>query len=85
MKCLEKSRERRYETANGLARDIQRYLSHQPVEARPPSSGNRIKKFLERNRSSASAVALDVVLFLAGFIGTALGWFEARRQSTAPC
>lgn len=81
MKCLEKSRERRYETANGLARDIQRYLSHQPVEARPPSSGYRIKKFLERNRSSASAVALGVVLFLAGFIGTALGWFEARRQT----
>ena len=39
MKCLEKHRERRYETANGLARDIQRYLADEPVEARPPSGG----------------------------------------------
>ena len=39
MKCLEKQRERRYETANGLARDIQRYLADEPVEARPPSRG----------------------------------------------
>ena len=37
MKCLEKDRTRRYETANGLARDIQRYLSDEPVEACPPS------------------------------------------------
>jgi eukaryotic-like serine/threonine-protein kinase len=39
MKCLEKQRDRRYETANGLARDIQRYLVDEPVEARPPSMG----------------------------------------------
>jgi serine/threonine protein kinase len=81
MKCLEKSRERRYETANGLARDIQRYLSHQPVEARPPSSSYRIKKFLERNRGSAIATGLCAVLLLAGFIGTALGLLEARKQA----
>ena len=42
MKCLEKQRERRYETANGLARDIQRYLSDEVVEARPPSAGYRL-------------------------------------------
>ena len=39
MKCLEKQRDRRYETANGLARDIQRYLADEPVEARPPQRG----------------------------------------------
>ena len=38
MKCLEKHRERRYETANALARDVQRYLADEPVEARPPSA-----------------------------------------------
>jgi eukaryotic-like serine/threonine-protein kinase len=81
MKCLEKSRERRYETANGLARDIQRYLTHQPVEARPPSSSYRIKKLLERNRGSAIAACLCAVLFLAGFIGTAWGLLEARKQT----
>ena len=44
MKCLEKQRERRYETANGLARDIQRYLADEPVEARPPSAGYRLRQ-----------------------------------------
>ena len=50
MKCLEKQRERRYETANGLARDIQRFLADEPVEARPPSTGYRFGKFLRRNK-----------------------------------
>ena len=44
MRCLEKQRDRRYETANGLARDIQRYLTDEPVEARPPSAGYRLQK-----------------------------------------
>ena len=50
MKCLEKRRDRRYETANGLARDLQRYLADEPVEARPPNAGYRLSKFLKRNR-----------------------------------
>ena len=50
MKCLEKQRDRRYETANGLARDIQRYLADEAVEARPPSAGYRLGKFLKRNK-----------------------------------
>src|SRR5262249_36550260 len=44
MKCLEKDRARRYETANGLARDVQRYLADEPVEACPPSAGYRLRK-----------------------------------------
>ena len=47
MKCLEKHRERRYETAERLARDIQRYLADEAVEARPPSAGYRFSKFLQ--------------------------------------
>ena len=39
MKCLEKDRSRRYETANGVARELQRYLADEVVEARPPSAG----------------------------------------------
>jgi eukaryotic-like serine/threonine-protein kinase len=46
IECLEKSRDRRYETANGLARDIQCYLADEPVEARPPAAGYRFSKFL---------------------------------------
>ncbi len=49
MKCLEKQRERRYETANGLARDIQRFLADEPVEARPPSAGYRLRKLIHLN------------------------------------
>ena len=55
MKCLEKQRERRYETANGLARDIQRYLADEAVEARPPSAGYRLGKFLKRNKGPVLA------------------------------
>ena len=50
MKCLEKDRTRRYETANGLARDIERHLADEPVEARPPSRGYRLRKFARRNK-----------------------------------
>ena len=45
MKCLEKDRSRRYETANGLAADLKRYLSHQPVTAGPPSAIYALRKF----------------------------------------
>ena len=58
MKCLEKHRERRYETANALARDIQRYLADEAVEARPPSAGYRLSKFLQRNRGPVLAASL---------------------------
>ncbi len=50
MRCLEKDRQRRYETATGLAEDVQRYLSDEPVTARKPSRAYRLKKFIRRNR-----------------------------------
>ena len=59
MKCLEKDRNRRYETANGLAGDVQRYLADEPVEACPPSAWYRLRKFVRRNKgvfAIASAV-----------------------------
>src|SRR5262249_37816749 len=51
MKCLEKDRSRRYETANGLARDVQRYLNDEAVEACPPSAGYRVRKFARKHRA----------------------------------
>src|SRR5262249_27342267 len=51
MKCLEKDRSRRYETANSLAADLMRYLADQPVEACPPSLGYRFTKYARRNRA----------------------------------
>src|SRR5207253_3771270 len=50
MKALEKQRNRRYETPNGLARDIERYLSNEAVEACPASAAYRFRKFARRNR-----------------------------------
>jgi len=69
MKALEKDRSRRYETANGLAMDIQRHLKNEPVVARPPSLGYRTKKFVQRNRqhlrvaTSALAVIIAVIVY----------------------
>jgi serine/threonine protein kinase len=63
MKCLEKDRGRRYETANGLATDLQRHLANEPVAARPPSTLYRMQKAIRRNR---------VVFTAAGAIGAAL-------------
>src|SRR5437867_8267940 len=64
MKCLEKDRTRRYDTANGLAADLKRHLSNEPVVARPPSAAYRLQKALRRNKlvfTAATAVALALV------------------------
>jgi serine/threonine protein kinase/tetratricopeptide (TPR) repeat protein len=71
LKALEKDRTRRYETANGLARDIQRYLADEVVEARPPSMGYRVSKFVRRHKGqvlAASLVLLAVVCGLAAVL-----------------
>jgi eukaryotic-like serine/threonine-protein kinase len=65
MKCLEKDRNRRYETANGFAADVQRYLNDEPVQACPPSAMYRFRKFARRNKGgmvTASAIAAAVLL-----------------------
>jgi serine/threonine protein kinase/WD40 repeat protein len=71
MKCLEKQRERRYESAAALARDIQRYLSNEEVEARPPSAGYRMRKFVSRNRGQVAAVSAVAASLLIGLVGFA--------------
>ena len=55
MKCLEKDRSRRYETVHGLARDIERHLSDEPVRARPPSAAYRLKKLVRKHRVATVA------------------------------
>jgi eukaryotic-like serine/threonine-protein kinase len=71
MKAIEKERSRRYETANGLARDIQRYLSDEVVEARPPSQRYRLRKFVRRNRVAVSAGLSVAAALLIGIVGFA--------------
>jgi serine/threonine protein kinase len=80
MRCLEKDRTRRYETADGLARDVQRYLADEVVEARPPSTRYRLHKFVRRNQGRVVAAALVLLALVGGLIGTTLGLLEARRQ-----
>ena len=57
MKCLEKDRTRRYDTANGLAADLKRHLTNEPVLARPPSTTYKFLKFARRNKSAFAAAS----------------------------
>ena len=83
MKALEKDRNRRYDTANGFARDIQRYLADEVVEARPPSRGYRLKKFVTRNKIQVIAASLVFLTLIGGIVGTSLGMASARRARDA--
>ena len=83
MKCLEKNRNRRYETANGLAMDIQRYLNNEPVLARPPSNWYRLQKLVRRNRMVfLSGAAVAAALLLGTIISTRL-FFKERDARTS--
>jgi len=68
MKCLEKDRARRYETANGLAADIQRHLNNEPVVARPPSAAYKLQKAWQRNRLAFSAAATVLCVLILGVV-----------------
>ena len=71
MKALEKDRNRRYETANGLADDLRRYLDDDPVQACPPSAWYRLGKFTRRNKASmvtAMSMALGLLLAIIGLV-----------------
>jgi serine/threonine protein kinase/tetratricopeptide (TPR) repeat protein len=81
MKALDKDRTRRYETANGLARDLDRYLHDEPVEARPPSAVYRLKKFAGRNRGAVITATLVTVALLAGTIVST--WQALRARAAA--
>ena len=65
MKSLEKDRNRRYSTANEFGQDILRYLNDETVEARPPTAGYRVSKFVKRNRAFV-ATSLVTVLLVTG-------------------
>ncbi len=80
MKALEKDRNRRYDTANGFARDIQRYLADEVVEARPPSRSYRLKKFVKRNKIQVIAASLVLFALVAGMSGTTFGMIRAEQR-----
>ena len=80
MKALEKDRTRRYETANDFAQDIQRYLNDEPVEACPPSTIYRMRKFTRRNRV---AVFTTTAISLALILGAGIAAGQAYRATQA--
>ncbi len=80
MKSLEKDRSRRYETANGFALDIQRYLAGEPVLAAPPSARYRLKKFVRMHRAALTTTAAIGLLLVAG---VAVSTWQAVRATRA--
>ena len=75
MKALEKDRQRRYETANGLANDLRRYRAGEPVTAAPPSTAYRLRKLVQRNRGVFAAGCAVAVVLVGGVV--AFAW-QAR-------
>jgi len=80
MKSIEKNRSRRYETANGFAEDLTRYLAGEVVSARPPSVFYRVRKFVQRNKWQVAAFITISNLLLIGLCGTAYGVIHARWE-----
>jgi tetratricopeptide (TPR) repeat protein len=82
MKCLEKDRTRRYETANGLAADVERHLRNEPVTAGAPSAAYKLRKFVRRNRGKVVAGGLVAGTLVLGVIGTTGGmiWADTERD-----
>jgi len=80
MKCLEKDRTRRYETANGLAVDIRRHLNMEPVVARPPSKWYEFRKTVRRHKFGFAATAA-IIIVLA--VGIAVASWQAMRALRA--
>jgi serine/threonine protein kinase/tetratricopeptide (TPR) repeat protein len=83
MKALEKDRNRRYETANGFAADVQRYLHDEPVEACPPSAGYRLRKLVRRHRGPVVAAGLVLLALVGGITGTTWGLLRAVKERDA--
>ena len=84
MKCLEKDRNRRYETASAFAADVQRYLADEPVQACPPTAMYRFRKFARRNRAAlatASLVGLAVLLAVV-VLATSMVLIAREQQAT---
>src|SRR5438034_6054522 len=83
MKALEKDRSRRYETANGFAADVRRYLNDEAVQACPPSAAYRLRKFTRRNRAALviSSLALLAILLVTGTAGWAMRDRQIRQAA----
>ena len=83
MRAIAAERDRRYPTATSLAEDIQRFLRDEPVNARPPTRGYRVAKFVKRNRPAVAAAGAALVILVAGAVTTTVGFIRATRAESA--
>ena len=83
MRALEKDRDRRYQSAIDLAKDIERLLSNQPVSARPPSSAYRLKKFVQRNKARLIPAAVTAAVLLIGLTVAVSAFLQERAFNIA--
>jgi len=84
MKCLEKDRTRRYDTANGLSMDVQRQLNNEPVVARPPSGIYRLRKLIKRNKLVFATVSITAAAISVGLVVSTILFLrekEARHRA----
>ena len=83
MKCLEKDRTRRYETASALATDVERYLHNEPVQACPPTARYRFGKFARRNKWAfiGGALFATTLLIIVGVLAGSVGWVTRDRAA----
>jgi WD40 repeat protein len=85
MKCLEKDRARRYDTANGLAMDLQRHLANEAVVARPPTAGYLLSKLIRRHKlafAAGTAIAASLVIGIAASVWQAVRATRAEREQS---
>lgn len=83
MRCLEKDRARRYDTPSALGAELKRYLANEPVLARPPSPGYRLRKFIARRKGPVAAGFLVFLALAAGIVGSTLFAVRASRAEHA--
>src|SRR5262245_6465797 len=81
MKALEKDRARRYETANGFAVDIRRYLANEAISAGPPSKVYRLRKTISRNKLLFASAGTVALLLVAGLIVVSIALARERQAS----
>jgi tetratricopeptide (TPR) repeat protein/tRNA A-37 threonylcarbamoyl transferase component Bud32 len=79
MKALEKDRDRRYETANGLAQDVQRYLADEPVHACPPSFSYKLRRLARRNKSTIAVGTLVTLAMVVAIIALSFSSVSTNR------
>ncbi|TDJ74322.1 MAG: serine/threonine protein kinase [Planctomycetota bacterium] len=79
-KALAKERDQRYSSAADLARDIRRYLAHEPIEARPPTRGYQLAKFARRNKGLVGGLVVAFVVLLAGAVTSTALFFRSQTN-----